>query len=425
MKQTLLVAVAGGLLLAAVSVLADENTGSESEANPTPGASEEEANPTPETLQGEEASQGEEVEINLDDLEEEETAASGHPEAGHGHGEGSSKLPKFKLFFDLVLEYELETDQFQFTRDHAHVILELAATDWLTFRTDIAFEPEFYEGIFHLGEKFEVRIGKILVPFGQNDFHHLIGGRVDEGSKFLPVVWGDYGLAFRHYAYNGDFASFDWTFWVINGFSGTLMADGSGEPRPDKDDEAKKFDNNKWKGMGLRPTLGLGRSVTLGTSWYLDAWDQNDDRWMLIYGVDLELGYDLIRLPVLRDLRLRAEIAWAEIKLGPRRNAYHGIFAGDTYGILPNYGMRKAGYNLELSYRILKWLIFRYREGWLNDDTRVADAGDLLVHEPALLATIGPVRFSVHAEILQVLTRDPDPPPTDHSRIYLRILFRY
>ena len=99
--------------------------------------------------------------------------------------------------------------------------------------------------------------------------------------------------------------------------------------------------------------------------------------------------------------------------------------AGDTYGIMPNYGIRRSGYNIELSYRILDWLIFRYREGWLNDDSRIENANDLLIHEPALLATIGPVRLSIHGEIHQGLTKNPDPPPEEHSRVYLRVLFRY
>ena len=103
----------------------------------------------------------EEETIGLDSLEEEETSAGppGHPHGGHGEGAhmgGNPKMPKLKLFFDLLIEYEWETALFQFTRDHAHVMLELTATDWLSFRADIALEPEFFEGMFQLGKAAEL-----------------------------------------------------------------------------------------------------------------------------------------------------------------------------------------------------------------------------------------------------------------------------
>lgn len=352
------------------------------------------------------ADTGEEVAVDLDALEEEESpAAAGHDHGGSGHPGGdahvgnSPKMPKLKLFFDLLIEYEWETSLFQFTRDHAHVMLELTATDWLTFRADIAFEPELFEGIFQLGKVGELRLGKILVPFGQNEFHHLIGGRVDQDALFLPTVWGEYGAAFRHFVYGGEVVDFNYALWVINGFQD--IKDRDGNPILPASSDGSLRDNNQMKGVGLRPTLGIGRSVILGTSWYLDAWDPKNENWMLIYGVDVELGYNLIPVKVLRDFRLRAEFAWAEVKLPTGQNAYHGIFAGEGFGILPNYGIRRSGYNLELSYRPIKILTIRYREGWLNDDSRVVNQNDLLVHEPGVLVTLGPVQFSLVVQLLQ------------------------
>jgi hypothetical protein len=382
--------------------------------------------------EGDAANAEEEELVDLDSLEEEEgaPASGGHP-GGHPHGgaDGRSKMPKFKLFFDLLIEYEFETKMFDFTRDHAHIMLELEATDWLTFRTDVAFEPEFFEGIFHIRDIAEFRVGKILVPFGQNEFHHLIGGRVDKESRFLPTVWGDYGFAFKHFAFNGDFLSFDYIVWCIKGFQAN-----SDNTAPDMRASAnwQIEDNNQMKGVGVRPTLGLGRAVTLGTSWYVDAYDPDNNRWMLVYGADVELGYDLIPVPFLRDLRWRMEIAWAEARLQKNDNPYHGILAGEGEGILANYGLRKAGYNLELNYRIIKWLFLRYREGWLNDNSREKNAKDLLVHEPGILAVVGPVQFSLMVQILQRLYKevlDENSPiydePDEYSRILFRVLYRY
>lgn len=371
--------------------------------------------------------ESEEQEISLDDLDE-ETSSSAAPSpiaapaetGGHGHAAGAFP-PKFKLFFDLLTEYEWETKTFQFTRDHAHVMIDLTVTDWLAFRADIAFEPEFFEVIFNIKGKMEFRLGKILVPFGQNEFHHLIGGRVDEDALFLPTIWGDYGLAFKHSAYDGDFVSFDYSLYAINGFQDTV--DEYGDPMPSTRD-GSLTDNNQMKGVGLRAALHLGTAVTLGTSWYVDAWDENNDQFMLYYGADLELGYDLMPVPVLKNIRLRAEAAWGEIML-PNQDNYHGIFGGEANGILKNFGMRKSGYNLELSYRIVKWLFLRYREGYLNDDNRVTNAHDLLIHEPGVVAVFGPVQLSLMVQLHQFIAENPDPPPTEFSRLYFRLLFRY
>ena len=351
-----------------------------------------------------EAGTEEEVIVDLDSLEEEEASPPqtvDDPHAGHGHpshGATSTKLPKFKLFFDLLVEYEWETQLFQFTRDHAHVMLEAILTPWLSFRADIAFEPEFFEGIFQLGSVAEFRLGKVMVPFGQNEFHHLIGGRVDKEALFLPTVWGEYGAVFKHFVYDGDVVTFDYSLWVVNGFQDTT--DSLGNPVPTRQG-GSLTDNNQMKGVGLRPTLGIGRSVVLGTSWYLDAWDPKNENWMLLYGIDLELGYGLIPVKVLEDIRIRAEAAWAEIRLPTGQNPYHGLWAGDSYGILPNYGIRRAGYNLELSYRPIKILTLRYREGWLNDDSRVVNENDIFVHEPGVIVNVGPVQFSLVAQIIQ------------------------
>lgn len=390
------------------------------------------------------SAEAEEEEIDLDSLEEEDDAAAPPPAApshGQGHGGSAMKPPKFKLFFDLLLEYEFEDKVFQFTRDHAHVMLELSAMDWLSFRADIAFEPEFFEAIFHIGSTAEFRIGKILVPFGQNEFHHLIGGRVDDEGLFLPPVWGDYGLSFKHFLYDGDVVAFNYSLWAINGFKDAT--DNWKDPVPARTDGAT-VDNNQMKGVGIRPELGIGRAVTIGTSWYVDAWDEKNDNLMLIYGADIEFGYDLIPVPVLKNIRLRLEAAWSETKLQKGRNAYNGVLSGDMKGILPSYGLKRSGYNIELSYRIIRWLVLRFREGRLNDDNRWKDENDYLIHEPGIVATFGPVQLSLMAQLHTPLATVEDirkanekkyppelmPDPAEvkvhnESRLLLRMLFRY
>ncbi|MBN1655854.1 MAG: hypothetical protein JXA30_18960 [Deltaproteobacteria bacterium] len=399
----------------------DEVEQSDQEGSLAPPAGSSEAKESPNTL----TEKGEE-EIDLEQLDDAETPA--HPPGHPGSRAADTRIIpfRFKLFFDLLLEYEFETETFQFTRDHAYVVLELTATDWLSFRTDVSPEPQFFEIVFNFGQTAELRLGKVLVPFGQNEFHHLIGGRVDKQNLFLPTIWADYGLAFKHLVYDGDLLSFDYSAWVINGFQETSSELGA---VPFVRAGGPLGDNNKMKGVGVRPALHIGSALTIGTSWYLDIWNEYekeleaeelpvDEQFMLIYGADIDFGYGLIPLPVLRDLRLRGEIAWAEVML-PGRNV--------RTGVLFYYASLREGFNIELSFRVVQWLVLRYRFGYLDPDDLVDDVQDLIIHEPAIIATFGPVQFSLVLQIHDsVYDLGPDAPaPVDDSCLFGRVLFRY
>lgn len=394
----------------------------------------------PSALEGEGSANAEEEEIDLDQLEEEEPAP---PPTGHPGGSVDSGrlIPfKFKLFFDLLLEYEWEREILQFTRDHNYVVLELSATEWLSFRTDVSLMPQFYEIVFHIGQNMELRLGRVLIPFGQNEFHHLIGGRVDEQNLFLPAIWADNGVAFKHIVYDGELISFDYSAWVVNGFNETIDP-VSGTPFPSRvvGEGLPPGDNNVMKGLGVRPTVRFGPAITIGTSWYLDIWnDYNapletpapsevpseavqptsiDKQMMLFYGADVDFGYGFIPVDGLRDIRIRGEIAWGEVML-PQSNWYRGLFF--------YYASLRRGFNLELSYRIFNFLILRYRFGYLDADHRNKDVNDLFIHEPGLIASFGPLKFSLLVQLHDIIATPPYPTePEDYSRLYFRVLFRY
>ena len=364
----------------------------------------------------------EEEEIDLDELEEDDSDSPEPPCDGcndHGGGQhggaASSKFPRFKLFFDFLVEYEFETDKFQFTSEHSYVMLDLNATPWLSFRTDLSINPEFFEIIFNLGPSFELSLGKVLVPFGQNEWHHLIGGRVDNHSLFLPTVWADYGIKMKHRLIDGEHASFSYSLYAVNGFQASL--DSQNNPFPSKN-AGYLEDNNQMKGVGIRPTLYLDfLKMTIGSSWYFDAWDEENEGKMLFYGVDVDLGFGFIPVPVLKNLRLRAEAAWGEIEL-QNNNAYSGIM---------EYGSRRAGYNLEVSYKIIPALTLRYREGYVNTDSRFRDWGDVRIHEPAIITRVGPVVFYVCAQFVDPLVEEEgmETPQEEFSSIFLRVMLKY
>ena len=354
------------------------------------------------------ANDSEEEEMSLDDLDNtENTQTVSH---GSAHSSSSAMPFKFKLFFDLIMEYDLEESHFQFKKDHAHVVIELPVNDNLHFRSDIAFEPEFYEVSYTFGQSLELTAGKVLIPFGQNEFHHLIGGRVDEHNLFLPDVWADYGIRIKHKVLDQGWGGFDYSLWVVNGFSGTeepLMGMTSSS------------DNNNMKGFGIRPALRLGTTITIGANFYLDAWDKKARQQMLFYGADLDLGYGFLSFSVLRNLKIRAEFAYGLIQISDEINKLSGLI---------KHGYKKSGFNIEVTYKILNWLLFRYREGLLNPDNRYENSDDLSIHEPVLIAILGPVHIHAGAQIHSVLSKENSSvrkSESDNSTIFTRLFFRY
>jgi hypothetical protein len=136
---------------------------------------------------------------------------------------------------------------------------------------------------------------------------------------------------------------------------------------------------------------------------------------MLYYGEDIEFAYGLIPVKFLKDFRLRGEIAWGEIQL-PEKNYYMGLM---------KYGTRRSGYYAELSYRPLPWLILKYREGYLNSDSRFKNEGDLLIHEPSVRLIFGPVQLDLAAQFHQFRTITATQETPDRSYTYARLFFRY
>jgi hypothetical protein len=63
--------------------------------------------------------------------------------------------------------------------------------------------------------------------------------------------------------------------------------------------------------LGLRLGFTLFEHAKVWGSFYWDQW--KGDRDLFLYGGDLLLDYDLVKLPVVKDLRLRAAFARADV----------------------------------------------------------------------------------------------------------------
>lgn len=271
-----------------------------------------------------------------------------------------------KLVADLVLQYQVGTKSVSFFPNHTLVILMLNVTERFSAQIHIAPDPAFYELSFAVTPTFTIKAGKLLVPFGTNNFHHIIGGRVDQQSQFLPETWGDYGLGVTHLLLDFKYLSLEYDAYVVNGFGGStapVIASGA------------LVDNNFGKGLGGRVTLGLPLGIRLVGSVYWSLWSPENDKGVLYYSAGAVLPVGAIRLPVLDRIGLRGEWSRGELQ-ALDENVQQGITA---------HAVAKAGWYAELTVRLVDLLSLRMRVGRLNPDNTITNADDVEVYEPAVV----------------------------------------
>jgi hypothetical protein len=277
--------------------------------------------------------------------------------------------------------------------------------DDLSFIIHISEAPVFYELTWNLTPRLALKAGKLLIPFGTNEFHHLFGGRVDELSHFLPETWGDFGVGLTHVPFDGDWLNVEYALYAVNGFEGTdAPLIGTGDAS----------DNNFAKGLGTRVKLDFFGKVVATGSLYFDMWDADNEQIILFYAAGLELRPGLIPVPGLRQLRLRGEWGRGEIQL---RND------NLQRGLIPFATMR-GGYYGELFYPVVGPVVARVRVGRINPDNRVADDGDVDVWEPAVLLSFGKVSLTFAYQLVARVNR-PYAPKTPPDVAYAKFFLQY
>lgn len=283
-----------------------------------------------------------------------------------GAGEGSRQVG-FKLFVDMLVDYKVGERRFAFRPNHTYVILQVNVEDDVGFLFHISEDPIFYELEYNLTPRFSLLLGKLFIPFGTNEFHHILGGRVDEQSHFLPETWGDYGVGVKHLAWDTNAFSAEYVLYAVNGFKGTeepVLA--AGTPN----------DNNLSKGLGSRLRFTFLRSYVATLSTYYDVWDVDDEQQLLFYALGGEVQSGAFgRIPVLNRLSFRGEWGRGEIQV-PGENFQRGILL---------HAFARSGYYAEMNAALLRNVVFRVRAGRINPNNTVTDAGDVEVYEPAIL----------------------------------------
>lgn len=344
-----------------------------------------------------------EEEVDFDEEEEEQDAISRQIQGAAGGGSGSEG-PRgafasgggagMKLFVDLLVDYRLGKESFVWRPNHTYAFATAQLTSELSFIMHISDNPVFYELEWQALPDLTLKAGKMLIPFGMNNFHHIIGGRVDQESLFLPETWGDYGVSARWYALDTDYVSLDTQAYFVNGFqegqAGPVYAAGEGA-----------VDNNFFKGFGTRTILTLFSDYVVTASTYFDIYDADQKLKMLYYAVGLELRQGFFPVPILDKVRFRGEWARGEIER-PERNLQQGI-------LLHNFA--RAGIFYEGSWQFAENMYFRYRGGRVNADNTKSNEEDVWVAEPAFIwwTAKGKLQITVAYQALIEAKKDYNP----------------
>jgi len=255
-----------------------------------------------------------EEEISFDDLTDEEAPP---PAAG--------VAPAVRLMgrFDLALERR--GDAFEMTSYHQFVFLRAASPDGR-----LSFMGEVLGGWFHeIGivplEGHRLKVGKVLVPFGADPYHHRYGGvwNLEYETLLLPLVWGEYGAVYSP----PEISRGRWRI-ALDLFGGKGV---SGDPGSTI--KIRVPDSGDAFAAATRIGLQGGGLGSLHASGYVSQYD--DSRMLLLYGLEGSLDYGALALPLLRHCRWEAGFARMDVEdpLDDDRFYYqHGDYAQLTWG---------------------------------------------------------------------------------------------
>jgi hypothetical protein len=212
--------------------------------------------------------------------------------------------------FDLNLEVlnpledaDVRTSQFQ--NYHRFLFLKVRADDRVTFDAEV-LDMSFYELAYEIGAGYQVVIGKIWVPFGATPFHHFYGGV--QGDPFtgllLPNVWSEFGATVRGTVFSGERVTATGDLFVVRGFDGQ---------RGDVLRFANGGSDNRFA-VGGRTAVRVGQRLAFWGSAMYNRFGTDNEGEVFLWGGDVLADYGLIDVPFLRDLRLRAAFARADVR---------------------------------------------------------------------------------------------------------------
>ena len=381
-----------------------------------------EPSPTTGVQRDESGTKEEPVDFDEEDKKSDDESKRIRAGAGGGGGAVQETSSGLKMFVDFEAVSDLNKRNFVFRPNHTYVFVMAQVSDDIQFIIHVDTNPIFFELQWDALPGLSFKVGKIFVPFGTNEFHHIMGGRVDEQSFFLPETWSDYGVAMNHQPIDTDWLNVEYTLYAVNGSQGQVGADAQSQTIPTVGAGASATDNNYMKALGGRAKLTLLSSYVITPSVYFDVWDPDNKFPIVFYSLGFEARKGFIKLPIVDRLRLRGEYGYGEIAL-PFRNLQPGVLS--VFG-LGGYAVGRAAFYAEATESIVDTFAVRLRTGRINDNNTLLDNQDLWVLEPSLLYTVahGKVQLTL---AYQFITR-PDfkySPQDPGDRVYGKVFLQF
>ena len=228
--------------------------------------------------------------------------------AGYGAGQ---KIDLSSVFFHFYFDFWLINrpgfGPLTFQNIHSISMVEAQPREDLFFSAEVSTSPRYYEVKYApVGKKWNVRFGKIWIPFDDVNPHNHFGGRTNTrqllsgNTLFLPNIWTELGVAFES-------KLFDYRGWrsvgavyVTNGFGagGKNPSGDPGEYPSFSDADVLATDNNGDKALGARLQFNFKQSFELGFSAYTGRWSSQalPSKRLSLMGVDASYQFGRFEL---------------------------------------------------------------------------------------------------------------------------------
>jgi hypothetical protein len=164
-----------------------------------------------------------------------------------------------------------------FNNLHADLYVDLFPVSGVKLLFEVSPNSRLYELDWRLSRKWELRLGRIWIPFDDMGPARPFGGlftrsefTTHETPAFLPDLWSDLGIAARVILSDDEEESSDAQFYFVNGFQDSGLDPLRQSPSYPSfgPGSSSNSDNNSDKAFGGRVQLTFKKRTTLGLSVY-------------------------------------------------------------------------------------------------------------------------------------------------------------
>lgn len=223
------------------------------------------------------------------------TPSSSHGGAPSSHLSATNAAPMFKILFDLLLHLRPGVSSWTFDNYHGLFLVDFMPKPEIQFSFEVNPSPRYYEFDYQISKAWQLRLGRIWIPFDDMNPHNTFGGLINtskmrdsRAAAFLPDIWADLGVGAKWKPIDTTSLTLTAHLYVVNGFqAGGTDPTGQVTAYPNFGG-ATGIDNNTDKSVGARVHFLLNQTFGIGTSFYTGRYtDQGDEAKRLsLFGVD-------------------------------------------------------------------------------------------------------------------------------------------